>query len=311
MSYTISTIVPLGTENTGLRLEAAIYNISGVQVGAAQPTLFFEYANTGNYGWTGSIPDNHRGFIFFRGSGASSGTFYAATVINPQENEYNDIKSSAVSLNDPNISTILATVTGIKGNTDLLTFTGTNVNATGQFSSSDTAAITSIQGAVTGIRQKTDQLVFNGSYLNSSGIFEGSISTNLSSVQTAATGIRNQTDRIRFNGDYLSSSGIYDNTILTNLGSVQTASTGIRFKTDQMQFTSSGIVASAQTTFPSGDSLKLDEIKAKTDLMEFDNDGNLMIAVVPEEAATPILISRSIGNRRVIVFSNGGSIVGG
>jgi hypothetical protein len=341
MSYQISVPLQLGAGNAGVQLEAAIYNISGIQVGASQPSLFFEY-NPGNYGWTGTIPDNHRGFIFFRGSGTGSGTLYAMTVINPQETEYADTKTSLISLNDPNISAIAVGVTGIRLQTDRFTFTGSSVNATGTFSAGDTATVLAIQTAVTGIRSQTDKMVFNGQYLNSSGIFESTINLNASGIrsqtdklsfvntnqlrasgafegannqllgilQTAITGIRNKTDILNFSGTLVNATGTFGSSDTATINAIQVAVTGIRLKTDLMTFQGNSIISTGTFSAVSNDTDNILAIKAKTDLLTFDED-SLAVTIITPEDNSPILVSNPTGNRRVIRFATGGSIHGG
>lgn len=89
MAYTLSFSLALGTSQTGLTLSAQLVDSAGVNVGGAVGTGFSERGR-GNYLWTGSIPDGHRGGVeFFSGA-----ILMAFSAINPEEAEYTDAKTS-------------------------------------------------------------------------------------------------------------------------------------------------------------------------------------------------------------------------
>jgi hypothetical protein len=91
VAYTLTFSLALGTSQTGLTLEAQLIDTTGVDVGAAITTGFYE-AGLGNYTWTGSIPDSHRGGVKFRVAGG--GTLKAVAAVNPEEAENTDSKTS-------------------------------------------------------------------------------------------------------------------------------------------------------------------------------------------------------------------------
>jgi ubiquinone biosynthesis protein UbiJ len=91
MAYTLTIPIALGTSKTGLTLKAQLVDTAGEDVGSAVTTGFVEVGG-GQYLWTGSIPDGHRGGVKFLDNVTSE--FYAATAINPEEAENTDTKVS-------------------------------------------------------------------------------------------------------------------------------------------------------------------------------------------------------------------------
>jgi hypothetical protein len=114
VAYTLTFVLPLGTSQTGLTLEAQLIDTAGADVGSAITTGFYE-AGVGNYLWTGSIPDSHRGGVKFRLLGG--GALKAVGAINPEEAENTDVKTSTRST----VATIWAAVADSPGVTTLLT----------------------------------------------------------------------------------------------------------------------------------------------------------------------------------------------
>lgn len=93
MAYTTTKTLALGTSQIGLTLEAQIVDAAGADVGAAIGTGFVEFG-LGNYEWTGSIPDGHRGAIKFRVAGG--GTLKASASIDPRRDENADVLTSSI-----------------------------------------------------------------------------------------------------------------------------------------------------------------------------------------------------------------------
>lgn len=80
MSYTLSVPIALGSSKTGLTLTATIIDTSGATVSTTGSG--FVEIGSGNYLWTGSLPDNHRGAVVFTGTGVA-----VIAAINPEEIE--------------------------------------------------------------------------------------------------------------------------------------------------------------------------------------------------------------------------------
>lgn len=76
----------------GAALEAAVLDDAGTPVGPAITTGFVG-VGSGLWGWTGSIPDGHRGFLVIRVQGG--GTPYAIFAVNPEEGERVDAAVSS------------------------------------------------------------------------------------------------------------------------------------------------------------------------------------------------------------------------
>jgi hypothetical protein len=72
------------TAPPGLTLEAQFVSTANANVGSAITTGFIEFGS-GIYGWTGSHPDSHRGYVILRVS--SGGTIHAVFAVNPEEAE--------------------------------------------------------------------------------------------------------------------------------------------------------------------------------------------------------------------------------
>lgn len=83
MSYKVTISVVLGSSMSGLSLEAQIIDENGNDVGSAINTGFVEIGS-GNYLWTGDIPNNHRGAIKFYAAG-NPGTILAISSIDPSD----------------------------------------------------------------------------------------------------------------------------------------------------------------------------------------------------------------------------------
>lgn len=93
MAYTLSVSLALGAGRAGLTdLRAQLVDTAGVSVGTAVSAGFVALGS-GNYLWTGSIPDGHRGAATFY-SAADGSTILAAASINPEEAENTDVKTS-------------------------------------------------------------------------------------------------------------------------------------------------------------------------------------------------------------------------
>lgn len=91
MSYTLSVSIALGSSKTGLTLTATILDTAGATVSTTGSG--FVEIGLGNYLWTGSLPDNHRGAVKFTGTGV-----VALAAINTEEAEMvSDIKDILVS----------------------------------------------------------------------------------------------------------------------------------------------------------------------------------------------------------------------
>jgi hypothetical protein len=85
MTYALSWSIGLGPANTGIAdWRAQLVDTSGLDVGAAISTGFFE-VGTGFYGWYyTSIPDAHTGGVKFY-QDADPATILGYLSINPQE----------------------------------------------------------------------------------------------------------------------------------------------------------------------------------------------------------------------------------
>lgn len=91
MAYTLALGIALGSSATGLTLAAQLVDTAGSNVGGSVTTGFVEIG-LGNYMWTGSIPDAHRGGVKVSISG---GALQAFCAINAQEVENSDVKTSS------------------------------------------------------------------------------------------------------------------------------------------------------------------------------------------------------------------------
>lgn len=73
-------------------LEAVLLDSANAPVGTAITAGFVEVGQ-GWHGWTGAIPDGHRGFLAIRGQGG--GDVHALFAVNPEEGEHLDEAVSA------------------------------------------------------------------------------------------------------------------------------------------------------------------------------------------------------------------------
>jgi hypothetical protein len=91
MAYTLSVDINLGAGNSGLTLTPALFDSANVAAaGLTTSTMVEVSAGAGSYLWTGTIPDGHRGYISF----SSGATFKSKVVLNAQEVENTDVKTS-------------------------------------------------------------------------------------------------------------------------------------------------------------------------------------------------------------------------
>lgn len=91
MAYTMTAAVVLGAANSGLTLTADLRNADGTSAAGLTTTNLLEVAGgSGSYTWTGTIPDNHRGYINF----LDGATFKAQVPVDPAEIERVDVKTS-------------------------------------------------------------------------------------------------------------------------------------------------------------------------------------------------------------------------
>lgn len=88
MAYTLNFVANFGSANTGLTLNAKLYDTAGVQVGATIISGFYEL-DDGVYQYTHtSIPDNHRGtFVMYD---TVDTTLAVGIAVNPEEAERTD-----------------------------------------------------------------------------------------------------------------------------------------------------------------------------------------------------------------------------
>lgn len=93
--YTLTVGINLGASQTGLTLKAQLF-ADGSPVGSEVTTGFTE-DGSGDYSWKyTAFPDGFRGIVKFYTGTLPSG-YKARAVINPQEAEYTDVKTSSVS----------------------------------------------------------------------------------------------------------------------------------------------------------------------------------------------------------------------
>lgn len=85
MSYSVSVTLVLGSSQTSLTLVAQLFDTNGLDVNSPIITGFAEIGS-GNYLWTGEIPDNFRGGIKIYRSGSPL-DILAIVAINPEEIE--------------------------------------------------------------------------------------------------------------------------------------------------------------------------------------------------------------------------------
>lgn len=86
MSYTYTFPIALGPVYAGLTLAAQLVDTAGANVGSAVTTGFVEVGTNGDYLWTASVPDAHRGGVKVYESGVP-GTVLAVGAINPEDAE--------------------------------------------------------------------------------------------------------------------------------------------------------------------------------------------------------------------------------
>jgi hypothetical protein len=91
MAFTMTAAVILGAANSGLTLSADLRNADGTSAAGLTTTNLAEVAaGSGSYTWTGTLPDNHRGYIRFM----DGVTFKAQVPVDPAEVERVDVKVS-------------------------------------------------------------------------------------------------------------------------------------------------------------------------------------------------------------------------
>jgi hypothetical protein len=91
VAFTMTAAVVLGAANTGLTLTAELRNADGTAAAGLTTTNLAEVAaGSGSYTWTGTLPDNHRGYIRF----LDGATFKAQVPVDPAEVERVDVKVS-------------------------------------------------------------------------------------------------------------------------------------------------------------------------------------------------------------------------
>lgn len=93
MSYRTTVPILLPVSDTGLDLEIQLQDDDGDDVGDPITTGFWEIGG-GAYGWTGDLPDDHRGVGVVREQGDP--TVRAAFAINPEEIELQTATYDAV-----------------------------------------------------------------------------------------------------------------------------------------------------------------------------------------------------------------------
>lgn len=86
MSYSYTFPVHLGAVYAGLTLAAQLIDTAGVSVGSEITSGFVEAGSNGDYLWTASIPDGHRGGVLVYEDG-TPGTVLAVGAINPEDAE--------------------------------------------------------------------------------------------------------------------------------------------------------------------------------------------------------------------------------
>lgn len=116
MSYTFNASLFLGTSQTGLTLNAQLFDDNGTNVGSAIATGFIEIGN-GMYMWKASVPDNFSGGakIFSASSPSSILTFVS---INKQEIEDINVLVSSVSDISLKVDSLQDDVSSIKDTVD-------------------------------------------------------------------------------------------------------------------------------------------------------------------------------------------------
>ena len=127
MAYTLTVPLFLGAANTGLTLTAELRNSDGtVAAGLTTTTMLEVSAGSGNYEWTGTLPEGHRGYIrFFSGA-----TFKTHVGIDPTEVETARVvwayDSRTLTLTAAQIAAILSgsTLTLERGETLVIPITG-------------------------------------------------------------------------------------------------------------------------------------------------------------------------------------------
>lgn len=87
MSYTYTFDIHLGPIYAGLTLAAQLIDTAGVSVGSEITSGFVEAGSNGDYLWTATIPDGHRGGVLVYEDGAP-GVVLAVGAINPEDAEY-------------------------------------------------------------------------------------------------------------------------------------------------------------------------------------------------------------------------------
>lgn len=85
MSYELIFVADFGASQTGLTLNAKLYNSAGAQVGSTIVSGFVEIGN-GAYSYLATIPAGHRGtFVIYK---ASDAAVHVTFSVNPEEGEY-------------------------------------------------------------------------------------------------------------------------------------------------------------------------------------------------------------------------------
>lgn len=85
MSYSYTFSIHLGPTYAGLKLAAQLIDTAGDDVGSEVTTRFIEIGN-GDYLWTATVPDGHRGGVLVYEDG-TPGTVLAVGAINPEDAE--------------------------------------------------------------------------------------------------------------------------------------------------------------------------------------------------------------------------------
>jgi hypothetical protein len=116
MSYTFNASLFLGTSQTGLTLNAQLFDDNGANVGSVITTGFIEIGN-GMYMWKATVPDNFSGGskIF---SSSSPSSILAFISINKQEIEDINLLGSSVSEILSKVDSLQVDISSIKNVVD-------------------------------------------------------------------------------------------------------------------------------------------------------------------------------------------------
>lgn len=148
MSYTLCYVVDFGAANTGLTLNAKLFDAVGAQVGSTITTGFVNYSD-GSYSYLATIPDASVGSFVIYDSALATRKFRFS--VNPQEAENTDAKTSAVKAKTDNLPAAPASTTNITGGTITTVTNLTNAATNGDLTATMKTSVTTAATAATPI----------------------------------------------------------------------------------------------------------------------------------------------------------------